>query len=191
MDARSLSAQRRVLFILVSAIVKTTSGFWNVRLWCFICWFIYCSCDLVRNVLVNQKGKGSTEESQRVKDMKRRGQKEHSNQGDEQNKFIYYNKTDIDTLKIVVCVCVCVWLTQLNYKKVNDGNILLSWITYLNVFLFVIRNSQFLWDWKKSHSQCILKKWMSARLIHFFFCFSLLLMNKKNVTLKREREEFV
>ena len=51
-----------------------------------------------------------------VKDMKRRGQKEHSKQGDEQNKFIYYNKTDIDTLnsinKIIVCVyvrvCVCV-----------------------------------------------------------------------------------
>ena len=29
--------------------------------------------------------------------MKRRGQKEQSKQGDEQNKFIYYNKTDIDT----------------------------------------------------------------------------------------------
>ena len=43
-----------------------------------------------------------------VKDMKRRGQKEHSKQGDKQNKFIYYNKTDIDTLKIVVCVCACV-----------------------------------------------------------------------------------
>ena len=109
-----------------------------------------------------------------VKDMKRRGQKEHSKQGDKQNKFIYYNKTDIDTLKIVVCVCVCVcvWLTQLNYKKVNDENVLLSWITYLKcLFLFVVRNSQFLRDWKKSHSQCILKKWMSARLIHFFFFF--------------------
>ena len=70
-----------------------------------------------------------------------------------------------------VCVCVCVSLTQLNYKKVNDGNVLLSWITYLNVFLFVIRNSRFLWDWKKSHSQCILKKLMSARLIHSFFFF--------------------
>ena len=33
----------------------------------------------------------------RVKVVKRRGQKEHSKQGDEQNKFIYYNKTDIDT----------------------------------------------------------------------------------------------
>ena len=32
-----------------------------------------------------------------VKDMKRRGQKEHLKQGDEQNKFIYYNKTYIDT----------------------------------------------------------------------------------------------
>ena len=31
--------------------------------------------------------------------MKRRGQKELSKQGDEQNKFIYYNKTYIDTLK--------------------------------------------------------------------------------------------
>ena len=29
--------------------------------------------------------------------MKRRGQKDHSKQDDEQNKFIYYNKTDIDT----------------------------------------------------------------------------------------------
>ena len=41
--------------------------------------------------------------------MKRRGQNEHSKQGDKQNKCIYYNKTDIDSLKIVcVCVCVCV-----------------------------------------------------------------------------------
>ena len=31
------------------------------------------------------------------KGMQRRGQKEHSKQGDEQNKFIYYNQTDIDT----------------------------------------------------------------------------------------------
>ena len=29
--------------------------------------------------------------------MKRRGQKEYSKQGDEQNKLIYYNKTYIDT----------------------------------------------------------------------------------------------
>ena len=29
--------------------------------------------------------------------MKRRGQKEYSKQGDKQNKFIYYNKTDMDT----------------------------------------------------------------------------------------------
>ena len=36
------------------------------------------------------------EGSQWVKDMKRRGQKEHLKQGDEQ-KFIYYNKADIDT----------------------------------------------------------------------------------------------
>ena len=32
-----------------------------------------------------------------VKDMKRRGKKEHLKQGDEQNKFIYWNKTYIDT----------------------------------------------------------------------------------------------
>ena len=39
--------------------------------------------------------------------MKRCGQKEHSKQGDKQNKFIYYNKTDIDTLKNSrVCVYV-------------------------------------------------------------------------------------
>ena len=37
------------------------------------------------------------EGSQRVKDMKRHGQKELSKQGDEQNKFIYYNKTYMDT----------------------------------------------------------------------------------------------
>ena len=32
-----------------------------------------------------------------IKVVKRRGQKEHFKQGDEQNKFICYNKTDIDT----------------------------------------------------------------------------------------------
>ena len=32
-----------------------------------------------------------------VKDMIRRGQKEHLKQGDEQNKFMYYNETYIDT----------------------------------------------------------------------------------------------
>ena len=49
--------------------------------------------------------------------MRRRGKKEHSKQGDEQNKFIYNNKTDIDTLKIVVCVCVCVT----NTTKLQKG----------------------------------------------------------------------
>ena len=35
-----------------------------------------------------------------VKDVKRRGKKEHLKQGDEQNKFIFYNnKTYIDALK--------------------------------------------------------------------------------------------
>ena len=37
------------------------------------------------------------EDNQWVKDRKRRGKKEHLKQGDEQNKFIYYNKTNIDT----------------------------------------------------------------------------------------------
>ena len=41
--------------------------------------------------------KAVNEGSQWVKDMKRRGKKEHLKQGDEQNKFIYYNKTYIDT----------------------------------------------------------------------------------------------
>ena len=38
--------------------------------------------------------------------MKRRGQKEHSKQGDEQNKFIYYIKIDIDTLKITLILFI-------------------------------------------------------------------------------------
>ena len=38
--------------------------------------------------------------------MKRRGQKEHSKQGDEQNKFIHYNKTNIDTLKILLILLI-------------------------------------------------------------------------------------
>ena len=50
-------------------------------------------------------------EGYETNDMRRRRQKEHSKQGDEQNKFIYYNKTDIDK-KIVVCVCVCVRVTN-------------------------------------------------------------------------------
>ena len=51
-------------------------------------------------------------------------------------------------------------------------------ITYLKcLFLLVVRNSRFLRDWKKSPSQSVLKKWMSARLIHFFG-FLLLLVNK-------------
>ena len=52
-----------------------------------------------------------------------------------------------------VCVCVCVCLTQLSYKR----------ITCLKCPFFMIRNGQFLWDWKASHSHCI---WMSARPIH-------------------------
>ena len=41
--------------------------------------------------------KAVNEGSQWVKDIKRRGQKEFLKQSDEQNKFIYYNKTYIDT----------------------------------------------------------------------------------------------
>ena len=63
------------------------------------------------------KANESSQWNKWVKDMKRRGQKQHSKQGDEQNKFIYCNKTDIDTLKIVVFVCVC--LT--NTTKLQKG----------------------------------------------------------------------
>ena len=43
----------------------------------------------------------------------------------------------------LVCACVCV--TQLNYKR----------ITSLKCPFFMIRNGQFLRDWKVSHSHCI------------------------------------
>ena len=61
------------------------------------------------------------EDNEWVKDMKRRGQKEHSKQGDKQNNFIYLNKRDIDTLKIVVCVCVCVCVCVTNTTKLRKG----------------------------------------------------------------------
>ena len=38
--------------------------------------------------------------------MKRRGQKEHSKQDDEQNKFIHYNEANIDTLKISLILLI-------------------------------------------------------------------------------------
>ena len=38
--------------------------------------------------------------------MKWRGQKEHSKQVDEQNKFIHYNETNIDTLKILLILLI-------------------------------------------------------------------------------------
>ena len=41
----------------------------------------------------------------------------------------------------------------------------------------MVRNSRFRRDWKKSHSRSVLKKWMSARLIHFFD-FLLLFVNR-------------
>ena len=53
----------------------------------------------------------------------------------------------------LVCVCVCVCVTQLRYKR----------ITSLKCPFFMIRNGQFLRDWKASHSHCI---WMSARSMH-------------------------
>ena len=60
-------------------------------------------------------------ETNEVNDMKRRGQKEHSKQGDQQNKFIFITKHTMIHLKqhygsiilrkivLCVCVCVCVW----------------------------------------------------------------------------------
>ena len=51
------------------------------------------------------------------------------------------------------CVCVCVCVKQLSYKR----------ITCLKCPFFMIRNGQFHWDWKASHSHCIS---MSARPIH-------------------------
>ena len=36
-------------------------------------------------------------------------------------------------------------------------------------FFFVVWNSRFFRSWKKSLSHSVLKKWMSARLIHFFW----------------------
>ena len=57
---------------------------------------------------------------------------------------------------VCVCVCVCVCVTQLSYKR----------ITSLKCPFFMIRNGQFLRDWKASHSHCI---WMSARPIHVAF----------------------
>ena len=56
--------------------------------------------------------KQMNEDNQWVKDMKRRGQKELSKQGDEQNKFIHYNNLTLihksianSVNKIIVCVC--------------------------------------------------------------------------------------
>ena len=46
------------------------------------------------------------EGSQWVKDEIRCRQKEHLKQGDEQNKFIYYNETNIDTLKISLILLI-------------------------------------------------------------------------------------
>ena len=54
-------------------------------------------------------------------------------------------------------MCVYVWahvcLTQLRYKR----------ITSLKCPFLMVRNGQFLRDWKTSHSHCI---WMSARPMH-------------------------
>ena len=55
-----------------------------------------------------------------------------------------------------MCECVCVCLTQLSYKRIRG----------LKCPFFMIRNGQFHWDWKASHSHCI---WMSARPIHVAF----------------------
>ena len=53
----------------------------------------------------------------------------------------------------LVCVCVCVCVTQLSYKKNYK----------FKMSFFMVRNVQFLRDWKASHSHCI---WMSAMPIH-------------------------
>ena len=50
--------------------------------------------------------KQMNEDNEWVKDMKRRGQKEYLKQGDEQNKFIYYNKIYIDTSKISLILLI-------------------------------------------------------------------------------------
>ena len=51
----------------------------------------------------------------------------------------------------LVCVCMC------NTTKLQKE--LQVW----NVLFFMVRNGQFHWDWKVSHSHCI---WMSARPMH-------------------------
>ena len=71
-----------------------------------------------------------------------------------------------------MCEFVCVCLTQLNYKR----------ITCLKCPFFMIRNRQFLWDWKASHSHCI---WMSARPIHVVAFFFLLIHARGSVLLLR------
>ena len=52
-----------------------------------------------------------------------------------------------------MCVCVCVCVTQLSSKKNYK----------FKMSFFMVRNGQFLRDWKASHSHCIL---MSARPMH-------------------------
>ena len=50
--------------------------------------------------------KQMNEDMKRVKVVKRRGQKEHLKQSDEQNKSIYYNKINIGTLKISLILLI-------------------------------------------------------------------------------------
>ena len=75
--------------------------------------------------------------------MKQRRQKEHSKQGDKQNKFIYYIRTDIDTLKIVMCVCVrmcvCVYITN---TTTTTESVLFILKSYFEMFVFSYDSKQ-------------------------------------------------
>ena len=59
-----------------------------------------------------------------------------------------------------MCICVCVCVCVSNTTKLQKDYI------FKMSFFLLVGNSRFLLDWKKSHSQCILKKWMSAKPIH-------------------------
>ena len=80
------------------------------------------------------------------KDMKRRGQKEYSKQGDKTKQIYIHNKTCNDKFKIllwfyivrkiVLCVCVCVWLTQLKLQKgLNNKSVLFMSTTYFQMVI--------------------------------------------------------
>ena len=114
--------------------------------------------------------------------MKRRGRKEHSKQGDEQNTFIFITKHVMIYLKhyygsiivrkivlcvcVCVCVCVCAWLTQLKLQKGLNNKSIMFMLTMYS-FLSVVRFNCCFRGWKKSHRRGILRKRMFAWPIHF------------------------